>query len=168
MKAVSALSAYYLLIWLNSTKILKVIFWKSWKSHFIYWLAVVVDIWQKRMFATYINMLILHFYEGFFFTDTDMTVHWTAAKWRGSYLFLYANSTRSRLFRHLFTVLELRLIPLFLFAAHIIIRFLLDEIYSTLGVSIWMNVNDILFVHVLLDSIDFSQTNGEYELSSLE
>ena len=31
-----------------------------------------------------------------------------------------------------------------------------------------MNVNDILFVHVLLDAIDFSQTNGEYELSSLE
>lgn len=166
MKAVSALSAYYLLIWLNSTKILKVIFWKSWKSHFIYWLTVVVDIWQKRMFATYKTCLYYISMRGFF--SRTLTVHWTAAKWRGSYLFLYANSTRSRLFRHLFTVLELRLIPLFLFAAHIIIRFLLDEIYSTLGVSIWMNVNGILFVHVLLDAIDFSQTNGEYELSSLE
>ena len=42
---------------------------------------------------------------------------------------------------------------IFLNAAHVIIRLLLDEIYASLGINIWLNAKCIWIVHFKLDLI---------------
>ena len=53
----------------------------------------------------------------------------------------------------------------FLIATYVITRLLLGEIYPSLEISIWLNVNCILLVEFILDLINFSQISDGHELA---
>ena len=54
----------------------------------------------------------------------------------------------------------------FLIAAHVMSKLLLDEIYPPLVISIWLNVKRIFLVEFMLDHIGFSHTSGKFKLLS--
>ena len=103
------------------------------------------------------------------FLSQTLTIRRTAGKGgRGPYLFPSISFTRSgKLIYFQFSIWADYL--LFLIAAHVIIRLLLEEIYLPLKIRIWLNISYIYFTswfYVRSYYSNFPQGKGAFELAS--
>ena len=90
-----------------------------------------------------------------------MTIHRAAGEGRGSSLFLSTVSTRSRTYRNLFVVLQLRWIPSMFNFSECNYHTLIYEIYQTLTISIWLNIKVELSTHIIVGIIWFNWSTLE-------